>query len=208
MIDPHFVLVGAALSIIGSISYAILTWRGLVRPNRVSWFLWAAAPLIGFAAQLDSGVGVAAVSTLAIGVGPMIILAASFANTASYWNLTRFDISCGVVSAAALVLWLSFDDPVLAVLTALLADLIGGIPTIVKAWREPGTERSVVYIFCAMNGIIALLALQQWSAAHYAFPVYLVFLGLGLTAIVQVRGRMTAKPDELVPHTETAGRTT
>jgi hypothetical protein len=53
VIDPHFVWLGAALSMLGAASYCRETLHGRVRPNRVSWLLWAVAPLIAFAAQVS-----------------------------------------------------------------------------------------------------------------------------------------------------------
>ncbi|APU20006.1 hypothetical protein [Actinoalloteichus sp. GBA129-24] len=68
MLDPHWVFAGAVLGLVGSVRYAFAITRGRVRPNLVTWSLWAAAPLIGFFAQLDSDVGLPAVMTLAAGV--------------------------------------------------------------------------------------------------------------------------------------------
>ncbi|MGC4961324.1 hypothetical protein [Gordonia sp. DT101] len=203
VLDPRFVLLGAAFSMVGSISYAILTVRGRVRPNRVSWFLWGAAPMIAFFAQLHDGVGLPAISTLAIGLGPFVILAASFVNRSSYWQITAFDLSCGAVSVLALVLWLTFDNPLLAVLAALAADAIGGIPTIVKAWRRPDTERSTVYVGTALNGTITLLSLQTWTLAEAAFPLYLVLLGVGLATTVKMRTTSDRRPDHPAAFTST-----
>ncbi|RCG16813.1 hypothetical protein DTL70_28210 [Streptomyces diacarni] len=53
MLDPHWVFVSAVLGLSGSVRYAFSTMRGTARPNVVTWSLWAAAPLIGFFAQLD-----------------------------------------------------------------------------------------------------------------------------------------------------------
>lgn len=192
MIDPHFVILGAALSLIGSLWYAALTVRGLVRPNRVSWFLWGAAPLIGFFAQLDQGVGLPAMSTLAIGVGPLTIFAASFLNRESYWRVTRFDLSCGIIAVLALIVWTTLDNALLAVLVALAADAIGGIPTILKVWRHPESERSVPFLFGAANGAITLFSLQEWNLVAYAFPLYLTVLGVSLAITLQLRGRRPA----------------
>ncbi|MGV9870194.1 hypothetical protein [Rhodococcus koreensis] len=189
MIDPRFVLLGAAFSLIGTFIYATLTVRGLVRPNRVSWFLWGAAAMIAFFAQLADGVGLPALSTLAFGLGPFAIIAASFTNRLSYWRISAFDLSCGSVSVVALILWLTFDSPLLAVLAALTADVIGGVPTMVKAWHHPETERSFVYVFGALNGSITLLSLQTWSVVEVAFPLYLVLLGVSLATAVRVRNR-------------------
>ena len=189
MIDPGFALLGAALSMLGSSWYAVLTLRGVVRPNRVTWFLWAAAPGIAFGAQIGDGVGLPAVTTLAVGLGPFLILCASFVNRSSYWRVSGFDLSCGVVAAVALLAWLALDDPVLAVLTALAADAIGGVPTVVKAWRQPDTERPLVYLLSAANGTLALLSLSAYDVTTVAFPIYLILLGLTLCAIVWWRGR-------------------
>ena len=78
MFDPHFVIVGVALQLIGVVSYLVDTLKGKVRPNRVSWFLWALGPLIAFSAQLDHGVGLVALMTFAVGFGPLLILIGSF----------------------------------------------------------------------------------------------------------------------------------
>jgi len=190
MLDYRFALLGAALSMIGNGAYAVQTARGLVRPNRVSWFLWGAIPLIAYFTQRDQGVGLVAISTLAVGIGPLLIFAASFVNRFGYWRLTRFDLSCGALAVLALTLWLALDNPVLALWVSIVADLISGIPTIRKAWRDPGSERSFPYVLATCNGAITVLSVQTWEIMHYLFPLYLMCLGLTLTLIVQLRPRV------------------
>lgn len=189
MLDPRFVLLGVALSAIGTATYTVATVRGRVQPNRVSWFLWGAAPLIGFFAQISHGFTWASLCTLSIGVGPLVVFAASFTNRRSYWRIGLFDVSCGAVAVVALILWLSLDDPLLAVLASVAADLIGGIPTIIKAWRYPWTERAVPFVLTGCNGVITLLTLRPFTVIDAAFPLYLVTLGAGLAAIIAGRRR-------------------
>ena len=38
---------------------------------------------------------------------PLLIFLASFVNRRSYWQLNRFDLSCGALSVAALVVWVA-----------------------------------------------------------------------------------------------------
>ena len=189
MIDERFVFLGAMLSMTGSARYAWSTVRGATRPNRVTWFLWAAAPLIGFAAQLDAGVGLPAVLTLSIGLGPALIFASTFVNPAAYWRISRFDLGCGAVSVAAIVIWRLTGDPALAVIFAVLADLVAGLPTVRKGWAHPETENGAVFVFGALNGVVTLLTIDTWSAATWAFPVYITLLGSTLFAVISVRGR-------------------
>ncbi|MGW0039240.1 hypothetical protein [Gordonia sp. NPDC003376] len=190
MISPHFVWLGAAISLIGSLRYAVLTLRGKVMPNRVTWFLWAFAPLIGFAAQIADGVGLPAVFLLAVGLGPALILIASFAARSGYWKIGPFDLLCGGASVIALVLWLTFDDPLLAVIAASTADLLAGLPTMRKAWISPETERPVVFLAGIVNGLITLLSLQVWEPITVIFPVQITLMGLTCATIILVRGRV------------------
>ncbi len=192
MIDPRFVLLGALISLLGSSRYVVDTLRGRTRPNRVTWFLWALAPTIGFVVQVAEGIGLPAVLTLSIAVGPAAIFAASFVNPESYWRISRFDLGCGAVSVVALVVWLLLDDATTAIVLAVLADLVAGVPTMTKAWRRPETESATVYAFAAVNGTISLLALERWYVDTWAFPVYITLLGVGLAAVVALRRRRTS----------------
>ncbi|MDO3399565.1 hypothetical protein QWI29_05930 [Mycolicibacterium neoaurum] len=187
MLDPRFALLGAFLSLLGNSAYAVQTARGVVRPNRVSWFLWGAIPLIAFMTQYSEGVGLVAVPTLAVGIGPLLVFVASFVNRDSYWRLTRFDICCGVLAVVAVVYWRVLDNPEVAIWVSIVADLISGAPTIRKAWREPTTERAFPYVLASLNGGITLLCVQKWTVMHFAFPLYLMVLAIMLTTIVTVR---------------------
>ncbi|QWC85153.1 hypothetical protein KLP28_16795 [Nocardioidaceae bacterium] len=187
MIDPRFVFLGALLSLAGSTRYAWLTWRGRTQPNRVTWFLWALAPAVGFAAQVDEGVGLPAVLTASIALGPALIFAASWTNAGAYWRVRRADLACGAVSLVALWLWLALDQPVAAVMAAVVADLVAGLPTVWKAWVFPETEHWAVYALGGGNGVIALLSLERWTVAGAAFPLYIAVLGTGVALVVTLR---------------------
>lgn len=187
MIDGRFVILGALLSLAGSTRYAVQTVRGRTRPNRVTWLLWAVAPIIGFLAQLDGGVGLPSIMTLSVGVGPAIIFLASFVNRVSFWRIALFDVACGLASVVALVVWLSLGDPRSAVVFAVLADLLAGVPTIRKAWTDPATENGTVFVLSAANAAVTLFTIDRWDVATWAFPVYIAAIGASLFLIVQCR---------------------
>ena len=105
MIPVQFVLVGAAFNVVGLSSYVADTLRGRNRPNRVTWFLWALAPLIAFAAELRQGVGLQSLMTFMVGFGPAVVLGASFVSRHGAARLTRFDLGCGSLSVVALIMW-------------------------------------------------------------------------------------------------------
>jgi hypothetical protein len=176
MLSSNFAIFGALLSFAGTISYVIDTLKGKTKPNRVSWLMWAAAPLIAFAAELTQGVGVQSLFTFVSGFGPLLVLAASFVRRKSYWKLTKFDFICGILSALALTLWAITGKGDVAILFSILADLFAATPTIVKSYKAPQTENAVAFFAGAIGGAIVLLTIKNWTFANYGFPLYILLV--------------------------------
>src|SRR5438046_9684073 len=105
MINQNFVILGAIIATMGSLSYLIDTLKGKVKPNRVSFLLWSLAPLIAFFAEVKQGVGIQALMTFIVGFLPLTIFIASFVNKKAVWNFTGFDLTCGSLSIISLVSW-------------------------------------------------------------------------------------------------------
>src|SRR3989344_6305156 len=95
MLDERFVILGAFINFLGAMSYIISTLKGHTKPNRVTWLLWAAAPMLAFSAQIKQGVGIISLTTFMAGFNPMLILLASFVNKKSEWKITKFDMAFG-----------------------------------------------------------------------------------------------------------------
>jgi len=105
MLNPNFVLLGVLLNVIGSISYLIQTVQGKVKPNRITWGLWALAPLIAFAAEIKQGVGIQSLMTFITGFNPFMVFIASFVNKKSVWKLGRLDIICAIITLLTIKIW-------------------------------------------------------------------------------------------------------
>lgn len=172
MIDEKFIFLAVALDLAGGISYLIDTIKGKVKPNKVSWLLWGLVPMIAFAAQLKQGVGLTSLMTFAVGFSPILIFCASFLNKKAEWKLTSFDITCGILSVLGILLWLVSRVGNLAIVFSILADLLAGIPTTVKAFKAPETENSLAFSLAGLAAVITLLTIKQWDFAHYSFASY------------------------------------
>jgi hypothetical protein len=187
MLDERFVILGALAALGGTGNYVWATITGRAQPNRVTWGCRSAAPLIAFAAEIQEGVGLRSLMTFVVGLGPLLIFVASFVNPQAYWKLGPFDIGCGVLSVVALVGWAVTRSGVVAILLAVAADLVAGIPTIVKTWRAPETEAPLVFAVSIVNAGIALLTVDHWTTANVAFPILIACTGTTLTVIALTR---------------------
>ncbi len=184
MINVHFVYLGAALGAAGSLVYVRDTLRGTTQPNRVTWLLWAFAPLLAFAVEIHSGVGLRALTTFVIGFMPLLVFVASFHNSAASWKIRRLDYACGAMSLAGTAAWLITRNGVVAIAAAIAADFMAGVPTMLKSWSNPESETVTTYIGAVLNSGILLLTIQHWTTEEAAFPLFIFVIASFQVALV------------------------
>ena len=187
MLDEKFIILGALLSFSGSLNYLINTIKGKTKPNRVSWFLWALAPMIAFAAEIDKGVGLTSLMTFMAGFNPLLIVITSFLNKKSYWKLEKMDYVYGSISLFAILIWQLTGEGNLAILFAILADGLASIPTVIKSYHQPETESSLIFLFSMINAGITLLTIKDWSFAHWGFPAYIFLICVILYSLIKFK---------------------
>ncbi|MDE1768710.1 MAG: hypothetical protein KGH64_06445 [Candidatus Micrarchaeota archaeon] len=185
----YLVFLGALGSLAGALAYIRSMMKGDAKPNRVTWLMWAVAPLIATAAELASNVGLAVIPVFISGFSPLLIFLASFRVKGAYWKLTRFDYACGIMSALAIVLWAVTDVPDVAILFSIASDGLAAVPTIKKSWTHPQTESVWVYVFGMFSSLSAFGVISSWTFSAYAFPVYMAILNLFIIFEINYRNK-------------------
>lgn len=181
MLDERLVYLTLILNLAGSAHYIREIRSGQVRPNRASWLLWAIAPAVVLAAELSQGVGLRAVMTFGIALGPCLVVVASFTTKAAYWRLGALDWACGGLSGLALALWAVTESATLAIVLSIASDALAAVPTVRKAITHPDTENPLFFVCVSLGGALTLLTIQRWAFADWVFPVY-IFLFPGFLA--------------------------
>lgn len=169
------------MSVAGASAYIRNTILGKTKPNKVSWLLWAFAPLTATAAALSAGADIwPTVRVFLAGFLPLLVLAVSFFNPQSYWKLTKFDYVCGGFSLLALFLWGFAGSPLLAVSFLAIADAFAALPTILKAWEFPETETGLTYFASLIAVLLVLPSISVWNIQNSAFQIVLIGTNLVL----------------------------
>ena len=177
------------IQISASLLYIVDTIKGKTKPNRVTYLLWGVLVIAGFA-SLSVQFSWSALPVLAGGILPLIIFLCSFVNKNAYWKLKRLDYACGTLAVLALILWWITNDPLLAILFAVLADLLAGIPTLIKIAKYPETETKKAYYLYAIAHTLNLLTISTWILTEFITPLYLVtFCWLIVAAFYFKRGK-------------------
>jgi hypothetical protein len=127
---------GAVLNLGGSGVYALRTLRGSVRPSPVSWLLWTLAPGVAFAAQLARHACLPALTTLSVGLGPMLVLLCALSRPGVRGSRpTPAELCCCGSPLAALVGWWITAQPTAAL--ALLRLSAGALLFLLSRRRRP-----------------------------------------------------------------------
>jgi hypothetical protein len=159
------------------IPYVVETVRGKVKPERVSWFVWT---LLGatylWTAIIEDG---AVLFTTGELIGPLVafILALKY----GVGGRSKVDITMLVLALVAIVCLLLFENTMVSLILALVADGIASFLTIRKLHIDPSSESRWAWGFFALSALFAIVSLTTYSFETLAFPVYLVTLSVYIT---------------------------
>ncbi|MDD3183219.1 MAG: hypothetical protein PHD48_10520 [Alphaproteobacteria bacterium] len=192
----YLVFIGFAINLYGVFDYVKDTLRGETKPNRMTFALWALAPSIASVAAIADGVTWAVVPVFACAVSDFLILFVSFVNKKAYWKLERLDWICGALSLIGLVLWQVTKNPNIAILFAVFSDFAAAFPTLVKSWYHPETETPSFYVAAGLGAATSFFALENYSFAEIAFPLYLVIIDIVIVGFIY-GGRYRLKRQKL-----------
>ena len=170
MIDPRFVYLAMALSVVGGYGYVRDTLRGETSPNRVTWSLWGLEGVLAFGVELQQHVGLAGLMTLMLGLVPIVVVLASFHNRRAVWRVGAFDVFCGCLSLAGLAFWAFVHEPTVALVSFVAADQTAALPTLRKSWLAPATESPRVFALGCANCVLTLFTLRSFTTAGVLFP--------------------------------------
>lgn len=188
MLPEYFAIVGAIIGSLGGFYYLYDTIVGKTQPNRITWLLWGIFPMVIFVAQRAQGVEGLSWTSFVAGFTPLLIVAASFFNKKAYWKSEPRDYYLMAASIVGIILWAITDNPNLAILFSLLADILAGMPTLIKSYRHPQSESWIAYAISTVGFGISFLSVQTHNFENTAFVAYLLIMN-GAFALLASRGR-------------------
>ena len=154
-----------------------LSWK--TKPNKITWWIWAAAPLIwSFATFYSEWFVWSAIPVFMAGFIPLLIFISSFLNKKSYWKLWKLDYICLIFAILAIILWLITNNPLLAIIFWISADFLAAIPILIKIYKYPETETVLPFIAGLIANWSSFLVIKNWEPEEYLFPLYLVSICL------------------------------
>jgi hypothetical protein len=95
------------------------------------------------------------------------------------------------MAALTIALWQVTDDPKIALYFAILSDIIGFSPTIIKCYKLPFTEDPKFYFNDVIAGGLSLVAVENLKLNKVAFPLYIFLVNLLCFSLILIARRRT-----------------
>lgn len=179
------VILSNFLSIVSTFPYLVGVVKGVIKPRIITWVIWSILTGVSCIASLFEGQFIT-----------MILLIVTTVLTSSVailgWRhgdkqIKRLDIACFVCAIIGVIVWRLTSSPSLAVIVMLIADLMGGLPTLIHSWQKPNEEEWRAFSISAVGSLCTLIAVNSFKITAFAFPLYLVVMGATYSTIIIAR---------------------
>jgi hypothetical protein len=184
-------ILGVVLASLSGIYYVWTILNGSTKPQRVTWFGWSLATILGAWSALAAGAGggawVAATYAVVLSIVFLISLFPKYGKPGGQ----KMDYVIAGVATAGIVFWqvANLSDSI-AVIIAIVSDFWFSWLTIRESWRQPDTEALGPWVVGSFACALGVAALESFSFAAMAFPVYILLIDVTIASVLASRKKV------------------
>jgi hypothetical protein len=154
------------------VPYLYSIFHETTKPNRVSWFVWAATGMIILLSYRELG-GKAAIAIALLGaVCPLIIALISIVYGTG--GTSVIDRLCIVLIHITCLVWILTGSAIYPYLFSLIIDFLAMFPTFRKTYLHPESEHPLAWFLWLCGAVTSLFAATTWRSTEILLPVYLI----------------------------------
>jgi hypothetical protein len=184
MLSQNYIYISLILAFLGYGDYIVKSYKGITKPNRISWSIWSLAAFITFISQRKLGVGIVSLYSAMQFILPLIIFIVSFKNKKAYWKLSYYDFICGFLAITGLIFLIFTKQPLVSLWLGILTDFFASIPTLIKCYIAPETESWKTYSLAIASSLVAVLTVKPWKFDQYSFAFYVMLINVVFVILI------------------------
>lgn len=193
---PGFGILAVGVAVADTIPYVRDILRGMTRPHRGTWLVWGVLAVVVTCSQHADGASwsvlvAAAQAGLTLGVFVLSIRRGE-------GGLGRLDVLMLAVAAGGIAGWTVADEPIVATVCIIVADLVAAAMMMPKTFRDPGSETLSTFGLASLSGLLAACAVGGVDAGLLLYPVYLCVVN-GMIALVICERRRLLEGRDTAP---------
>jgi hypothetical protein len=178
-------------SVANTVPYVRDVVRGSTRLHRGSWLIWAVAAIVVYASQRADGA-----SWSLIMAGAQAVLTALVFLLAIHrgeGGLSSRDASMIALAAAGVAGWMVADEPLVATICVIVADLIAAGLMVPKTYRDPASETFATFAIASVGGALGAGAVGTADTSLLLYPLYFCAINAAIAVLIaQRRARVAA----------------
>lgn len=195
-------IVALVFNIAGYVPYIRDIFRGIVKPQRITWGIWTILTTIAAVNQIKNGGGFSAYFF----VSTCLLVAATFVLSLKFGmgGASMLDKICLGLAIGLFVYWATLHDTRLSTLIAVIIDGVGALPTVVKTYHRPETETYPQWVLAGLGGLLTILAVPRLDWVLLIYPAYVFVMNGAIVGTKYIRDRQkhittlkTAKTDKI-----------
>ncbi len=185
-----FGISASILGIIGASAYIKDTYHRKTKPHRFAWFIFLVVSIISFASQYALGAEASLFFAGWFICNNIIIFSLSLRTGAGYGGITTFNILGLLLAILGIILWVTLSSPLAALISVLMAEIIGAMMIVFKSYKHPQTETLTMWVLGLVGSVLTMLAVGKMDFALLAFPTYLFIANIMIISAILL-GRRT-----------------
>ena len=180
-------LLAGAVGIADTIPYVRDTLRGATRPHRGTWLIWGVLAIVVCLSQHADGASWSLVMAAVQAVLTTLIFVLSIRRGEG--GLSTTELAMIAIAAGGVVGWMVADEPIVATVCVVAADLIGAAMMVPKTYRDPESETLVTFAFASLGGALAAGAVGSVDASLLLYPAYYCLINGAIALLIWERRR-------------------
>jgi hypothetical protein len=177
----HFGLLAQFILAISILPYSISIFRGTVKPNRISWFIWSIIGLAFWLVTPSTADEVTKMLTVIFMVNPAIVFVLTLFK-GEYFKPDRLELFSLIMGLLAIAIWyvLKENSGILPISIAIFADFCALLPTLRFVFASPEQEKPMAWICFFSGSLIALFGIEQYTLESILLPAYMTVGAFGV----------------------------
>ena len=180
-----FGLAAGLIGVLDTIPYVRDTLRGATRPHRGTWLIWGVLAVVVCLSQYADGASWSLVMAGVQAVLTSLIFALSIR-----WGeggLSPAEVVMIAIAFGGVIGWVAVDEPLVATICVVAADLVGAAMMVPKTYRDPESETLVTFAFASLGGALAAGAVGAVDVSLLLYPVYYCVINGALALLIWQR---------------------
>ena len=170
--------------IIGAFAYIRDSYLKKTKPHRFAWFIFLIISIISFASQFALGAKASLYFAGWFVCNNIIVLSLSFRKDSGYGGVTKINIIGLALAIIGIIFWQILSSPLVALISVLIAEIIGAIMIVAKSFKDPQTETIIMWVLGTVASLLNIFAVGRLDWALLAFPIYLFVANITIVSAI------------------------